>query len=58
MPENQTQWNSNNHGIKETVKENNQTGKVVNRGGETFILDLVLGSHCQVYQCQVTTLYA
>ena len=27
MPENQTAWNSNNHGIKETVKQNSQTGK-------------------------------
>ena len=29
MPENQTVWNSNNHRIKETVKQNNQTGKAV-----------------------------
>ena len=25
MPENQTAWNSNNHGIKETVNQTNQT---------------------------------
>ena len=25
-PENQTAWNSNNQGIKETVRQNNQTG--------------------------------
>ena len=28
MPKNQTAWNSDNHGIKETVKQNNQAGKV------------------------------
>ena len=28
MPENQTAWNSDNHEIKETVKQNNQTCKV------------------------------
>ena len=27
MPENQTAWNSNNQGIKETVNQTNQTGK-------------------------------
>ena len=27
VPENQTAWNSDNLGIKETVKQNNQTGK-------------------------------
>ena len=27
MPENQTAWNSNNQGIKETVNQPNQTGK-------------------------------
>ena len=27
VPENQTTWSSNNQGIKETVKHNNQTGK-------------------------------
>ena len=26
MPENQTAWSSNNQGIKETVRQNNQTG--------------------------------
>ena len=31
VPENQTAWNSNNNGIKETVKKNNQTGKVGDR---------------------------
>ena len=31
VPENQTAWKSNNHGIKETVKQNNQTGKVGGR---------------------------
>ena len=27
MPENQTAWNSDNHGVKETVKQNKQTCK-------------------------------
>ena len=27
VPENQTAWNSDNQGIKETVNQNNQTGK-------------------------------
>ena len=31
MPENQTSWNSDNHRIKETVKQNNQTSKAVDR---------------------------
>ena len=31
MPENQTAWNFNNRGIKEIVKQNNQTGKAVDR---------------------------
>ena len=31
MPENQTAWNSDNHRIKETVKQNSQMGKAVDR---------------------------
>ena len=33
MPENQTAWNSDNHGIKETVKENNQTSSATVQQG-------------------------
>ena len=33
MPENQTAWNSDNQGIKETVKQNNQTSKNAWWGG-------------------------
>ena len=48
MPENQTAWNSDNHRIKETVKENNQTSKVANgekaRGGS----DRGGGAGCRV----------
>ena len=41
VPENYTAWNSNIHGIKETVQQNNQTGKAVEgenlwRGGRPW----------------------
>ena len=39
VPENQIAWNSNNHGIKETVKQNNQTGKAVDREKQRELAD-------------------
>ena len=34
MPENQTAWNSDNQGIKETVNQTNQTGKTADLMGQ------------------------
>ena len=35
MPENQTAWNSDSQGIKETVNQTNQTGRREQKGGWT-----------------------
>ena len=50
MPENQTAWNSDNHGIKEIVKQNNQTSKAAD--GEKLVRQQTLGAGLAVVKCQ------